>query len=381
MGKDHATSRRRRGRVLRTRRAALLVATAVALVSAACAPTPPGGSGGGPTTTSTTIPLGDEPFTVIVIGDSEARMRGNTNEEISTYVADLIALRGERAEYFARDGGVHRIDPELVVLAGDISLDRGTSIDADMPLWAPLYDNGIAFVAAAGNHDWEPVTFSDGSAGYSVSGHLSNESTKAFVLESHVRSAALTDRFRYRSVGPASAHGPEHYVANYRGVDIVNFNTFLYQPSYRYPDGWPLSCNLLAGGAGCQQFVSAESQIERTEALLDDSGARTALFVQHYPITTPSNWWGDSDASGLTTSQKQQRLLGLMDRYEHAQLFAGHNHSPLIGRQHSFAGRTFLENVTPFFGGANADDLTLGGGALAVLVSPTQGVLEVRLLP
>jgi hypothetical protein len=346
-------------------------AAAAAGALAGCAPGP---TGGGPTTT---LPVSDEPFTVVFIGDSEARMRGNTNAEIASYVQNLISYRSTTVRHFSYDGGRYRIDPELVVLGGDISADRDTSLETDMPLWQPLYSNGIAFIAGFGNHDWEPLNFGDGSAGYSVAGHLSNENTKAFTNETYRRSAALTPQFRYRRVGPTSVHGPDTFHASYRGVEIVNFNTFLYQPSYRYPEGWPLSCNVLSGGAGCQIFSSAEPQIERMNDLLDPQGTRTALFIQHYPLTTGDSWWSDYDVSGTNISQKKQRLLGLMSQFDNVALFAGHNHNDLR-TSHQFGGRTLNEFVAPYFGGGNGDDPSRGGGFLAILVSPTQGILEVR---
>ena len=357
----------------RATRTMLLVAAAVALLAAACS-APPGG--GTPGTTPTTVPPPQEPFTVVFVGDSEARMRGNTDAEIAGYVQQIASYRTTTEAYFDHDGGTHRIDPELVILGGDISADRGTSVQADLPLWQPLYDAGIAFVAGFGNHDWEPLNFGSDGPGYSLSGHLSNESTNAFTRETYRRSSELSSQFSYREVGPSSTHGPVTHHATYRGVDIVNFNTFLYQPSYHYPDGWPLSCNVLLGGAGCQIFASAEPQIQRMEALFPPQ-AGTALFVQHYPITTTSNWWSDYDTSGTTVAQKHQRLLGLMSRYEHPLLLTGHNHVPLVV-DHQHEGRTLREHVAPYFGGNNGDDPTRGGGFLALLVSPTDGILEVR---
>ena len=208
----------------------------LALFVAAC--TPPTG---GPTpstvpTTTTTTPPSDEPFTVVFIGDSEARIRGNTNAEVAGYVRNLAEYRSSKIAYFDHDGGAHRIDPELVILGGDISADRNTSIDADLPLYQPLYDAGIAFLAGFGNHDWDPAFFGDGP-GYSLSGHLSNESTKAFTRETYRRSAQLSNDFSYREVSPSSTFGPVTFHSRYKGVEIINFNTFLYQPSYYYPEG------------------------------------------------------------------------------------------------------------------------------------------------
>lgn len=350
-------------------------------VIVACTPEG-GGTGPGSTTvpsSTTTTPLGDEPFTVVLVGDSEARMRGNTDAEVAAYVANLAAYRTSKVAYFDYDGGTHRIDPELVVLAGDISADRGTSIEADLPLWEALYANGIVFIAGFGNHDWDPKDWSDGP-GYSLAGHLSNESTKAFTRETYRRSALLTPEFTYRELGQTSVHGPVTFASSFRGVGIANFNTFLYQPSYYYPEGWPLSCNVLGGGAGCETFVSAESQIAAMEQALPAETDRTVLFLQHYPLTTGEQWWSDYEASGTTVAQKKGRLLGLAAKYDHSAILAGHNH--VTGRYtHTVAGRTIPEYVAPYFGGDGGEDPTRGGGFLALLVSPTEGILEVKTVP
>lgn len=356
---------------------ALTVAVAAAAASLVAACTPDTGTGG--TATTTTAPVPDEPFTVIFIGDSEPRMRGNTNAEVAGYVADLASLHTTNARFFDRDGGTHRVDPKLVILGGDISADRDTSIDQDMPIWQQLYDHGIGFIAGFGNHDWDPANWSDGP-GYSVAGHLSNESTKAFTRETYRKSAALDPQFTYREVGPSSTYGPVTFSATFRGVDIVNFNTFLYQPSYYYPDGWPVSCNLAGGGAGCETFVSAEPQIAAMEARLPTDTNRPVLFVQHYPLTTGDEWWSDEGASGTTVAQKKQRLIDMATRYTNRLLLAGHNHSAQVV-DHAVSGGTLREVIAPYFGGAGGDDPTQGGGFVAVLVSPTQGILEVKTFP
>lgn len=345
------------------------------IVAVACTPDPGGGGG-----TTTTAPVPDGPFTVLFIGDSEPRMRGNTDAEVAGYVSELVSLRGPTVRTFDYDGGRYRIDPKLVILGGDISADRTTSIAADLPIWQQLYDNGIGFIAGFGNHDWEPRVWSDGSLGYSVAGHQSNESTTAFTRETYRRSALLTPHFTYQEIAPTATYGPVTFRASFRGVDIVNFNTFLYQPSYAYPEGWPLSCNPLGGGAGCQIYVSAEGQIERMDAALSSDQQRPTLFVQHYPLSTGDGWWSDEGASGTTVAEKKARLLDMAARYPRSVLLAGHNHSA-AHNTYPVAGRVVDEYVAPYFGGANGDDPSVGGGFVALLVSPTQGILEVKTFP
>ncbi len=307
-------------------------------------------------------------------------MRGNTDAELRAYVANLVSYTTTRTAYFDVDGGTHRISPELVILGGDISADRDTSVSKDLPIWQQLYANNISFIAGFGNHDWEPRVWGDGSLGYSVAGEQSNQSTTAFTRATYQRSSDMSPDFSYAEFGPSSTNGPTTFLAEYKGVAVANFNTFLYQPSYTFPIGWPLTCNLGTGGAGCETFVSAEPQINRLAGSLSTNPAHTTLFVQHYPINTSPDWWDDDGASGTTLLQKQNRLLELMSRFDHTVLLTGHNHS--AGHStYSYNGRTLDEYVAPYFGGDNGVDTSRGGGFIALLVSPTRGILEVKTIP
>ena len=372
---------------MRARRSAwVTLAVAVSAVAiAACTTTPSGTpvtTSPPPTSTSTTttVPGGDDAFTVVFVGDSEPRMRGNTDAEVTAYVANLVSYTTTKSAYFDYDGGTHRISPELVILGGDISADRDTSVSKDLPIWQQLYDHGISFIAGFGNHDWEPRVWGDGSLGYSVAGEQSNQSTTAFTRATYQRSSDLSPDFSYAEFGPSATNGPTTFLAEYKGVGIANFNTFLYQPSYTFPIGWPLTCNLGTGGAGCETFVSAEPQINRLAGSLSTNPAHTTLFVQHYPINTSSDWWDDAGASGTTLTQKQNRLLELMSRYDHTVLLAGHNHS--AGHStYTYNGRSLDEYVAPYFGGDNGVDTSRGGGFIALLVSPSRGILEVKTIP
>ncbi|MDE0889293.1 MAG: metallophosphoesterase [Phycisphaerales bacterium] len=313
----------------------------------------------------------DDAFTVIFIGDPEARMRGNTHEEISGYVQRLLDLGDTRHEWFRLgDGRTHEIDPEIVIVGGDISQDRHTSIELDMPLWAPFFEAGIPVLAGFGNHDWEPESWGD-SPSYSLAGHRSNESTTAFTRETYRRSAEISPNLAYREIGPTAEHGPVTFHATYKGVDIVNFNTFLYQPSYEYPAGWPITCNPLGGGAGCQTFVSAVPQIEAMESLLAGDASTPTIFVQHYPLSTSDGWWDDYETTDTTLAERKQRLLNMIARRAQAVFLAGHNHRS-SQRTWPVGDQVVDEYVAPYFGD--------GGGVIAVLVSPTRGILEVRTL-
>ena len=362
------------GRILRFVATGALVSVPLGLVVTACSTARPAlrqHDAAMATDVAMTATSHEDAFTVIFIGDPEARMRGNTHEEISGYVRRLLELGETRHEWFRLgDGQTHEIDPSLVIIGGDISKDRQTSIELDLPLWAPFFEAGIPVLAGFGNHDWEPESWGD-SPSYSLAGHRSNESTTAFTRETYRRSAEVSPNLAYREIGPTAEHGPVTFHATYKGVDIVNFNTFLYQPSYEYPAGWPLTCNLLGGGAGCQTFVSAEPQIEAMELLLAGDAPKPTIFVQHYPLSTSDGWWDDYDTTETTLAERKKRLLDMIANREQAVFLAGHNHGS-SQRPWPVGDRVVNEYVAPYFGN--------GGGVIAVLVSPSQGILEVRTL-
>mmetsp|Transcript_1680 Transcript_1680/g.5228 ORF Transcript_1680/g.5228 Transcript_1680/m.5228 type:complete len:544 (+) Transcript_1680:59-1690(+) len=320
----------------------------------------------------------DELFTIIFVADSESRMRGNTNDEVRSYINNLASYKTDRAEYFDAEGGArHRIDPQLVILGGDISADRQTSVVADASLWQPLWDQGVALIAGFGNHDWT------GRGQYSVEGDTWNSRALEFCRDTYRNATRVAaPYFGYREFGPTDRRGPVTSVAHFRGVQIVNFNSFLYQPSYHYDfeseSGQAcVTDNAFAGWDGCQVFSSAEPQIQRLEAALDADAGTPTLVVQHYPMSTEADWWSDHGASGTSVAQKKWRLMNLLGRYDSSVLLSGHNHHFSTGSFYAGSG-IHTEFVAPYFGGHNGADLNQGGGFLALLVSRTRGIVEVK---
>eukprot|EP00930_Biecheleria_cincta_P016093 TRINITY_DN13207_c0_g1_i1.p1 TRINITY_DN13207_c0_g1~~TRINITY_DN13207_c0_g1_i1.p1 ORF type:complete len:795 (-),score=78.29 TRINITY_DN13207_c0_g1_i1:15-2399(-) len=320
----------------------------------------------------------DELFTIIFVADAEPRMRNNTDNEVSQYIANLVSYTTTRVEYFAHAGGTHRIDPKLVILGGDISQDHSTSVLNDWHLWEQLPARGVPVIAGFGNHDWEEPHW------YAVSGDAWNMETTDFCRASYRNASGVAaPHFSYKEFGPTDSRGPVTFLAKFRGVQIVNFNSFLYQPSYHYdftsPEGQKCMLeNLSTGFSGCQVFTSAEAQIAELERALDADVSTPTVFVQHYPLTTQDRWWDDQGASKTSMAYKKQRLKDLIGKYSSSALFSGHNHKYAVNAHSSSSGKQFTEYISSYFGGDGGDDIRKGGGFLALLVSPTQGIIEVK---
>lgn len=342
--------------------AAVLSIGLLALV--ACEPEPP-------------KPVVADAFTVILIGDAEPRMRGNTDSEVARAVRNLVSLKSSRVRYFDTNGGKqYRIDPKMVILAGDISADRTTSIAADLPLYEPLYAAGIPFIAGFGNHDWETVWNAEP---HTEAGRLANEATTAFTRETYRRSGAMPGGITYRELGPTASHGPTTFYATFKGVDIANFNTFLYEPSYDYPADSPNGCTASTSGP-CPIFRSAEPQIAAMDAVARRTPSRPLLVVQHYPLSTSQLFWSDYGTTSHSYGQRRERLLQFMATHDKVALLAAHNHTSKK-TIHAVNDRIVGEYIAPYFGGAGGRKQSRAGGALAILVSPTKGILEVKELP
>lgn len=325
----------------------------------------------------------DELFTIFFVSDAEPRMRGNTDDEVRQYINNLVAYKTSRREFFDYDGGKYALDPKMVILGGDISNDRSTSIANDAALWRTLEENGIAFIAGFGNHDWT------GQAQYTFNGDQWNREALAFCRDTYRNATRVAAPwFGYSEYNPTDDRGPVTSIATYRGVHIVNLNSFLYQPSYSYDfeseEGKKCAEeNIAQGWNGCQKFASANSNILLLELALERKAGEPVIFVQHYPTTTSDSWWDDYGASGTTVAQKKERLYNMISKHvPKTALFTGHMHRydvHQVGNPGSTA--TYTEYVAPYFGGDGGEDLNQGGGFLALLVSPRDGIVEVKHVP
>jgi len=319
---------------------------------------------------------GGDLFTIIFVADSETRMRGNTDEEVTKYISNLLSYSSSKTLYFDHEGGQkHRVDPELVILGGDISVDRGTSIPNDWPLWKQLNDVGVLFIAGFGNHDWESPEW------YSLRGDLSNQNTVRFCRQTYNNSATLSPEFfGYTEFGPTDSRGPVTFLATYKGVQIVNFNSFLYVPSYHYDanaHGKTAAQCMEKFWEGCQVYTSAEEQIAKLEKRLSDDAGTPTVVVSHYALNSSDKWWNDYEASTTSVASKKERLKSIVARYNSSVLLDGHEHG-YARSDHSVGGKTFSEYTSPYFGGNSDANLNFGGGFIALLVSRTQGIVEVK---
>jgi hypothetical protein len=240
----------------------------------------------------------------------------------------------------------------------------------DRPAWMldnifdQLYDKGIPFVSSFGNHDW---TFITNEHGYkpldehsnTAAQLLRNKLTMSFVDETYTRSAALPGSdFVFEKVDPTLEYGPPMYTAEFRGLQLA---TFGFSSAVR---SFPLRCTT-GPTTPCQPADGADSseQMAAIEASLDTS--KPALFYHHAPLSVGTDYVSHAAVEDV------RRLIA---KHPQAALLSGHQHSEFRRLREALSPET--ENSFYEYTAGYAHE----GKFLALRVSPTRGVLEVKSL-
>jgi len=177
--------------------------------------------------------------------------------------------------------------------------------------------------------------------------HHDNLMTQDFVRRTVEKSAKLG--VHYQMVKPEGKFGPIHYVAEYMGVQVILFGTGPFEESYN------------KNGDDDYTGVPATEQLERLKQVVDYK--KPTLMISHFPIHA----W-----QSIHGSKKMEEFKEFVCDFEHVTYLDGHTHHQ-AKQVHSCPGwgKRFVEYTAPYRSGNKS-------GALAMLVSPQDGVLQVK---
>ena len=325
-------------------------------------------------TSDTTVDDDNAPFTIIFVSDLETKFRGH-NIDRSRYVVNYISNLQQEQLFF--DGDYHQqpIDPQLVINGGDIShfwscfelqfVHVGrcrTPADEFRDVWDRLYDEAkIPMISSFGNHDWYPSNgtgnpWSLRSRQRTKVADTINQQSSEFVRESYDRSAQLVrSDFEFEEVKPTGNYGQSMYRSTFPGLQIASFNAAFNWESY-----------------DDQGVYSAEDQFERFSNTLD-RGKKT-LFFSHWPLS-----------KRRLRDQKPhlEEVTSLIGEFvEGSHHFSGHYHYEVVEEYQyqnadSDTAGTFRDYVAAYpHNWAGREP-----GFLAILVSKSEGILQVKSMP
>jgi hypothetical protein len=293
-------------------------------------------------------------FTVIFVSDVEAMYRGNRVDWCRNMV-NYIKNLGREDSYFDDEFASVKIDPKLVVHGGDISDftygvwswhkygKRATKFLMDR-IWGQLYDAGIPMISALGNHDYDEKREKI----------RVNDEANEFVLQSYEKSKALMGNdlsyVEYRKEGL-----PSQFVSDLWGFQFVNFN------------------------------LKARFQQDGLKEGIDPN--KKTMFFSHYPLMQydfededpTSDWleagWKDNTFDDVVSTMRRFTT----SRDPRAHHFSGHLH----GRIDNINIEGVTDHVAAYphpwlIKDDNCPTDRLDSGFYAILVSPTEGVLQVK---
>lgn len=95
-------------------------------------------------------------FTFIFVSDLEMNYRGHTEQDVADIMQEIVDLKAHQAQSFDGEYRHQKINPELVIHGGDSYEsdyhEPNTEVTSKQ-YYTPLNDNGIAFMTTDGNHD------------------------------------------------------------------------------------------------------------------------------------------------------------------------------------------------------------------------------------
>lgn len=316
-------------------------------------------------------------YDVVVMGDCELNMRGISYNSLLDKI-NKITMIGSTYKNLKYNDGSQINKPELAFMAGDLTEDRASddSWSNFKRLMNVFNQKGIYLFPITGNHDWDPRRFSDGSYGYTLSGHQSNGRSISAVTSLY--SSALQQAKNDRTIGNFSNIDGSQYVDKssitwwrlsidlitaapvygftYKGVDYVLESGFMFQPQARVT----LKSFFGNGPAEYKEGIGASYLANRAKRV----SASQRIFIQHYPYYTGDDWWTDN-YSGKNASTLRSNFISALNSAKVTAMFSGHNHA---------AATNTIGNITDYSAGYMGGD----GAFLMARISSTRGVLQVK---
>lgn len=335
----------------------------------------------------------DDAFTVVFISDLEDNYRGHTTEDSRRIVQSIADLK--RFKKVAFDNyPEHVVDPELVIHGGDISKDSwgcegkfGSSryvstchlstkeqmIAYELHnVWGPLTDAKIPMVSALGNHDWHSHLRKVKDAdwlGDSKEKHISNLVSVEFARRTYQLAAQMTDKLSYKEYAPKKKFGQVFVKAEFKGVQIANFMESFDAKSYEFDATKDCAAGGDYGLGGC---TTESSESQYAEMARDLNRHQVTLAVSHKPISTSARACGYK-ASEYSAAQVKD-FVGMLSEFPDAAVLSGHTHCSNTHGHAAPNGKVVADYTAPYPWENGAGK----GGYLAILVSPTRGILETK---
>lgn len=331
-------------------------------------------------------------FTAVIFSDPHVDQTDHDGANVATFSAYCEAILnlgksesgGKQYQFNALPGFPPKAD--IVFCLGDMDKDNEKSGESFKAAFHKLNAAGIPFITMLGNHDVVPDywTGNNPDDGLTIGGANSND---------------VAMRLVRAQVDTASTHGIDNVEWITDGTNHTQLSPFTFTfEGVRFYCGqayWfqkPYVRTLLS-----KTYYAPDGVISALEAFVNEHASESSVWMQHYPFTYGSDcdrWWLDqsdvgkyiatADESAYGThiatlgkydtdqtaksyaKKKKDKLAELIQKTKNAVHFSGHVHS---------YGNYIYGGVRDYTVAAPA---ITGGGMFLVLMSKTDGVVEVK---
>lgn len=229
---------------------------------------------------------------------------GTSASDLTTIMNNIIAMGddGTKKVTFTTEGATSLVPKTSIIFClGDVDQDKGDdgssgthtnflNCTADLAKAA-----GIPFIFIAGNHDFSPDYWSDGSKGvtYGTSGGSNADDQTITAIKNnntYWNGQGVFDENIQYFTGGSGAWQPSHFTFKFKDVRFYCANNYWFQKPYNKP-------GLLSSAT----YYAPDGIISALNTFVDAHTTEASVWMQHYPWLAGSDcnrWWLDQNESG-----------------------------------------------------------------------------------
>ena len=321
-----------------------------------------------------------EYFTVVILSDPHLNQNGHDGtsvENMNRYIQNIISMGqtgGKRISFTSLPSYVPKTD--LVLCLGDMDQDSMNDHATFEEVFNAFISARIPFLTMAGNHDYVPDYWDNGTDVALTGGDggiADNEATKATINKFKEASAQLGVEDITTIIDDSGHRQGDPYTFRFRGVRFYCGQEYWFYKPY--------SVNKVLGYVtGYDKYYAPDGVISKLEEFVNLHKDEPSIWTQHFPLVAGSDnerWWLDNNNTGnhidpsnetaySTATQKKQKYANLIKQTLNPVHFSGHTHS---WATNTYSG---IKDYTVASPGRDA------GAAYVVLCQEGVGVIEVQ---
>lgn len=229
---------------------------------------------------------------------------GTSASDLTTIMNKIIAMGddGNKKVTFTTEGATSLVPKTSIIFClGDVDQDKGDDgssgthtnfLNATAEVAKAA---GIPFIFIAGNHDFSPDYWSDGSKGvtYGTSGGSNADDQTITAIKNnntYWNGQGVFDENIQYFTGGSGAWQPSHFTFKFKDVRFYCANNYWFQKPYNKP-------GLLSSAT----YYAPDGIISALNTFVDAHTTEASVWMQHYPWLAGSDcnrWWLDQNESG-----------------------------------------------------------------------------------